>query len=351
MTQIYLIRHGEAEGNVFRRLHGQYDSLLTPRGHRQVQVLRQKFAQIPIDGCFSSDLTRACLTARSIYLPKNLPLHRDARFREVDVGVWEDVPYGYLENFEERGMWEFNHNPPAWVVEGSESYARYTQRFLDGMRAAAEQYDGGTIAIFSHGAVMRGVLMRLFFHDSAQGLPYSDNTGVSKLCYRNGAFEAEFLNDNSHLPEELSTYAVQRWWRETDNRKESAVYFLPLSQQTTPKGLELPPVSEHGSAFAVVLQGRSIGVVSLGEARGAVGQILGMALLPGFEGRYYGDQMLGCAFSHFRKLGCTALHAQAGQYPDDILERYAFDAGGNRSIDPGRFDWNAPYERQEAGLC
>ena len=30
MTEIYLIRHGEAEGNVFRRLHGQYDALLTP---------------------------------------------------------------------------------------------------------------------------------------------------------------------------------------------------------------------------------------------------------------------------------------------------------------------------------
>ena len=36
MTTIYLIRHGEAEGNAFRRTHGQYDSILTPNGFRQL---------------------------------------------------------------------------------------------------------------------------------------------------------------------------------------------------------------------------------------------------------------------------------------------------------------------------
>ena len=30
MTTVYIIRHAEAEGNVYRRCHGQYDSLLTP---------------------------------------------------------------------------------------------------------------------------------------------------------------------------------------------------------------------------------------------------------------------------------------------------------------------------------
>ena len=29
MTTIYLIRHAEAEGNLYRRVHGWYDSLIT----------------------------------------------------------------------------------------------------------------------------------------------------------------------------------------------------------------------------------------------------------------------------------------------------------------------------------
>ncbi len=39
MTTIYLIRHAEAEGNLYRRIHGQYDSLVTKRGYKQIAAL------------------------------------------------------------------------------------------------------------------------------------------------------------------------------------------------------------------------------------------------------------------------------------------------------------------------
>lgn len=343
MTEIYLIRHGEAEGNVFRRLHGQYDSLLTPRGHAQVRCLQKRFENIPIDACFSSDLTRACLTSRSIYLPKGLPLRRDARFREVDVGIWEDIPYGYLDNFEEEGMREFNESPPTWHVEGSERFEQYTQRFIEGMGEAAERFDGGTIAIFSHGAVIRGTLMRLFFGNDLSKLPYSDNTGVCKLIYHNGSYTYDFLNDNSHLPGKLSTFYIQSWWRTTGRRKESALYYLPLDAAELSKELTIPELDSGGLAQAAILCGRPVGVVSLGKPEGEVGKILGMALLPELEGRYYGDQLLGCAFSHFRRLGCKELYAAPGVYPDDVFSRYEFDGQTRRrSIDTKAFDWGNP---------
>ena len=41
MTHIWLLRHAEAEGNVYRRNHGHYDSLLTPLGLQQVAALDQ----------------------------------------------------------------------------------------------------------------------------------------------------------------------------------------------------------------------------------------------------------------------------------------------------------------------
>ena len=97
MTTIYLIRHAEAEGNVFRRIHGQYDSCVTPNGRRQIAALAQRFAGIPVDAVYTSDLKRTCLTATAIYRQKGLPLHRDARFREVGLGPWEDTPFGELE--------------------------------------------------------------------------------------------------------------------------------------------------------------------------------------------------------------------------------------------------------------
>ena len=43
MTKLYLIRHAEAEGNVFRRMHGQYNSSITPNGMRQIEALQKRF--------------------------------------------------------------------------------------------------------------------------------------------------------------------------------------------------------------------------------------------------------------------------------------------------------------------
>ena len=40
-TTVYIIRHAEAEGNVYRRIHGQYDSRITPNGLRQVEADRK----------------------------------------------------------------------------------------------------------------------------------------------------------------------------------------------------------------------------------------------------------------------------------------------------------------------
>ena len=68
-----------------------------------------------------------------------------------------------------------------------------------------------------------------------------------------------------------------------------------------------------------------------------------MTLKDGMDGRMYGDQMLGQAFSHFRKLGCTRLAANPGFYPDDVLNRYEFGGADlSRSIDNKCFDWSNP---------
>ena len=41
MTRIYLVRHDQSEGNLYRRAHGRYDSLVTPQGYAQLEALKQ----------------------------------------------------------------------------------------------------------------------------------------------------------------------------------------------------------------------------------------------------------------------------------------------------------------------
>ena len=92
MTTIYLIRHAEAEGNLYRRIHGWYDALTTTRGWLQIQALERRFTDIPIDAVWSSPLFRTMATARAIYRPRGLELHTHPGLRErmqkwIDTGV------------------------------------------------------------------------------------------------------------------------------------------------------------------------------------------------------------------------------------------------------------------------
>ena len=47
MTQIFLVRHGQSEGNLFRRVQGQTDVELTADGKAQLPYLTKRFAETP----------------------------------------------------------------------------------------------------------------------------------------------------------------------------------------------------------------------------------------------------------------------------------------------------------------
>ena len=66
MTKIYLVRHAEAEGNLFRRAQGQFDGMITALGYRQIEQLRRRFLSIPIEAVYVSDLRRTQITSSAI---------------------------------------------------------------------------------------------------------------------------------------------------------------------------------------------------------------------------------------------------------------------------------------------
>ncbi|MDD3164718.1 MAG: bifunctional histidine phosphatase family protein/GNAT family N-acetyltransferase [Oscillospiraceae bacterium] len=229
MTRIYIIRHAEAEGNLYRRLHGQYNSLVTENGWRQIAALEKRFSQERIDACYASDLIRTRITAGAITRPKNLPLHQDSRFREVKMGVWEDVPFGEVGEKWPEQLNQFDTAPTAWSVEGAERYPDYADRFIAAMTESAEANPGKTIAIVSHGSVIRGMQMRLFIgteHPELTG--HCDNTGVTLLEYDNGVYRMIYKNDNSHLEESISTLAQQNWWKQDGKKRDHNLWYQPV---------------------------------------------------------------------------------------------------------------------------
>ena len=94
MTEIYLIRHAQAEGNLYRMLQGHWDGNVTALGLRQIDALAERFKDVKVDALYSSDLLRTRLTAGAITKYHDLPLHTDKRLREINVGPWETAFMG-----------------------------------------------------------------------------------------------------------------------------------------------------------------------------------------------------------------------------------------------------------------
>ena len=96
MTTIYLIRHAEAEGNLFRRAQGHWNGKITERGKKQIDALAERFKDVHIDAVYSSDLDRARDTAGALLRGRDLELHTTRQLREIHMGVWEGDSWGNL---------------------------------------------------------------------------------------------------------------------------------------------------------------------------------------------------------------------------------------------------------------
>ena len=158
MTTLYLIRHAEAEGNLYRRIHGQYDSLITDNGYRQIQALEQRFADTPIDAVYSSDLFRTMTTARAIYVPKGLPLQTRADLREMGMGEWEDRTWAGIDRTDHQQMALFSAGSPDFHPPGGETFPEIRRRGTAAILDIAAKHPNQTVAVFSHGTLIRNTL-------------------------------------------------------------------------------------------------------------------------------------------------------------------------------------------------
>lgn len=318
MTRLYLIRHAEAEGNLYRIAHGHYDSLITERGYKQIAALRDRFADIHVDAVYASDLFRTRTTARAIYEPKGLTLHTTPAFREVGIGVWEGHTWQELAMTEPEELHRFNRDMRKWHVEGGETVEGVLTRYIPALRRIAEEYDGKTVAVFSHGTALRlvlGTLQGLTMEEINQ-TRHADNTAVSLLEYEKGQFRVIYRDDNSHLmASDLSTLARQAWWKDK-RMAEKGEYYAPMTDS------DRAVLNQHGGN--VPSEGRVIAVRYEDEPIGGVqmlpGGVIGWYWLrPDWRGKRLGVPPLGQAVQYFRAQGLENLRLRCG---DADLRRF-----------------------------
>ena len=197
MTTIYLIRHAEAEGNLYRIAQGQDNSNLTDRGWRQVRALEERFRDVKIDAVYSSDLFRTKTTASAIYQPKGLELRPRSDLREIHIGVWEDVRWVDLARKHGEMLQNFGRRMDIWAVPGAETAEEVQSRMPNAVYDMAEKHPGETILICTHG----GALQRIFrmvtgVMDESNILPASTNASISMIEFQHEVKKWRLLNWN-----------------------------------------------------------------------------------------------------------------------------------------------------------
>lgn len=91
--KLYLIRHGQTEGDLKNVIECNADFDLTELGYKQTELLIKELDKYsPFDLIYSSDLQRAKNTAKKIAEKFNLTLKVDKRVNEKNVGEMAGLP-------------------------------------------------------------------------------------------------------------------------------------------------------------------------------------------------------------------------------------------------------------------
>src|SRR6266851_5277870 len=217
MTDLYLIRHGEALGAIHDIVG---DTALSPHGITQAEHLRDRLAatgEVAADVLISSTLVRARQTAEIIAPALGLPIVFDDEVQELRDGAAEGM---HIEEYRAKfGEVNFRETPFRQVAPDGENWGQFVLRVATALDRIIHEYDGKTMVIVCHGGVI-GVSFLYFIGAGSLQYPQAgfdtDNTSITHWARRSASgrparWRLKCYNDDMHLHDIRS--AVRIPWK------------------------------------------------------------------------------------------------------------------------------------------
>ncbi len=187
MTTILLARHGETDWNREDRFQGHADPPLNETGRRQADELSRSLAGERLAAIYSSPLRRAFETAESVARPHGLrPVAVDA-LREVDVGSWEGLTRGELEQRAPEQFRRWLGYEQGW--EDGETYEEMGRRVIRALLELAAQHQGERFLVLTHGGPIRAATafaQRISHSEARRAGPVVGNCFVAGFAAEHG---------------------------------------------------------------------------------------------------------------------------------------------------------------------
>lgn len=127
---IYLLRHGQTDWNLERKIQGHLDIPLNETGRKEALICLDKIKSLNIDNIISSDLIRAKETAQIINRKLHFPIDFDARLREINFG---DLQGRLIQDITQDEWDIFNKTPHEVNAESLEDVYLRIKSFFHGL--------------------------------------------------------------------------------------------------------------------------------------------------------------------------------------------------------------------------
>lgn len=159
--ELIVVRHGQTEWNVSKKVQGQADIPLNNMGIAQANNLRKSLKDEKFDIVISSPLLRARQTAKILCENKNI-IYED-RLKERDFGEFEGLR---INQFDADSFWSYKKNN---VYKKAENIKMFFNRVNSCIVNMEEKYKDKKVLVVTHTGTI--IAIDTFFN----GVPEDDN--------------------------------------------------------------------------------------------------------------------------------------------------------------------------------
>ena len=204
-TRICVIRHGETDWNVEKRIQGHTDVPLNEVGRAQALAMAFNAAHQRFAAIYSSDLLRAVETAQVLAQREDLEVSLLPQLRERHYGLFQGITAAQGAALHPAAYAYYVARDLNYDFETGESLRRFAERVADGIDWLVRHHRGQTIAAVSHSGVLDVLYRR------ATGRPLSTprdfvipNCALNWFRFDGQGWHLDAWADRHHLHEVLT---------------------------------------------------------------------------------------------------------------------------------------------------
>jgi probable phosphoglycerate mutase len=203
-----IVRHGETDWNVQRRLQGHIDIALNTVGHRQAQAAAQGLIGQHFDAFYTSDLIRTQETAAAIAQAIGHKPRLEDGLRERHYGLFqgrtmEEVARDFPTAYAAYKARDLDH-----TFDDGESLRAFDHRIHTTLNRLATAHAGQTVLLVAHGGVLDVIYRRAMGRELGGPRDFPiPNAALNWVSIDQGRWHVELWADQRHLEHSLDEVA------------------------------------------------------------------------------------------------------------------------------------------------